>query len=129
MLKVIIAGGRNFNYHKLLCVVCDAILYEHRDKGIEIVSGGAKGADLRGAVYAHDRGYAIKEFQVTKREWNELGKSAGPIRNEKMAKYADMLIAFWDGESPGTKKMIKQAKQQELSVYVCEYKKYLSENK
>lgn len=31
---------------------------------------------------------------------------AGPIRNRDMGKYADYLVAFWDGKSIGTKDMI-----------------------
>lgn len=36
--------------------------------------------------------------------WHKFGRSAGPIRNEKMAKYSiednsiGVLIAFWDGK-------------------------------
>jgi hypothetical protein len=35
-----------------------------------------------------------------------------------MAKYADVLIAFWDGKSKGTKHMIDLAKKYELKVEV-----------
>ncbi len=35
-----------------------------------------------------------------------------------MAKYADALIAFWDGKSKGTKHMIDLAKRYELKVRV-----------
>jgi hypothetical protein len=35
-----------------------------------------------------------------------------------MAKYADALIAVWDGKSRGTKNMIDEAKKLGLKVYV-----------
>ena len=35
-----------------------------------------------------------------------------------MANYADALIAFWDGNSKGTKHMIELAKSRGLKVYV-----------
>ena len=38
-------------------------------------------------------------------------KAAGPIRNRQMAEYADYLIAFWDGESRGTRNMIETMKK------------------
>ena len=44
-------------------------------------------------------------------DWDLDGKSAGFKRNVKMAEYADALVAFWDGESKGTKHMIETAKE------------------
>lgn len=38
-----------------------------------------------------------------------------------MAKYADALIAFWDGKSKGTKHMIDLAKRYGLKVKVIIY--------
>jgi len=38
-----------------------------------------------------------------------------------MAEYGDMLIAFWDGESKGTKNMIDTSKKLGLLVYVHRY--------
>lgn len=43
-------------------------------------------------------------------------KKAGPIRNAKMADNADALIAFWDGQSRGTKNMIETAKMKGLEI-------------
>ena len=53
-------------------------------------------------------------------DWNK-GKSAGYIRNEKMANYADALIAFWNGMSRGTEHMINLAKQYKLKIRICNY--------
>ena len=36
----------------------------------------------------------------------QIDKTAGFKRNMKMAEYADVLLAIWDGESKGTKHMI-----------------------
>ena len=38
-----------------------------------------------------------------------------------MAEYADVLIAFWDGKSRGTKHMIDTAKEHNLEVIVIHY--------
>ena len=38
-----------------------------------------------------------------------------------MANYADVLIAFWDEKSKGTKHMIDIAKKQDLTVIVVGY--------
>ena len=113
MIKVIIAGGRNFDDFNRLCQVCDEFLQDQNK--VEIVSGAYKGADLLGERYAAERNYPIKQFPA---DWKRYGKSAGLKRNTEMAAYADMLIAFWDGESKGTKHMIDLAKQAGLTVRV-----------
>jgi hypothetical protein len=111
--KVIIAGGRTFNNYDLLCQNCDKALSLQTE--IEIVSGTANGADKLGEKYAKENGYSIKQFPA---DWNKYGKSAGYKRNEEMAKYSDALIAFWDGNSKGTKHMIDLAKRYGLKVKV-----------
>jgi hypothetical protein len=116
-MKVIIAGGRTFNDYDLLYQNCDKVLRIKKNE-IEIVSGTANGADKLGERYASEKGYPIKEFPAN---WDKYGKSAGYKRNEEMAKYADGLIAFWDGKSKGTKHMIDLAKQYELKVKVFIY--------
>lgn len=116
-MKVIIAGGRKFNDYDLLYKNCDKVLRIKKNE-IEIVSGTANGADKLGERYAKEKGYPIKQFPAN---WDKYGKSAGYKRNEEMAKYADGLIAFWDGKSKGTKHMIDLAKQYELKVKVFIY--------
>ncbi|MHB1196338.1 MAG: DUF2493 domain-containing protein [Lutibacter sp.] len=113
MIKVIIAGGRNFDDFNKLCQVCDEFLQDQNN--IEIVSGAYKGADLLGEKFAAERNYSIKQFPA---DWRRYGKSAGQKRNAEMANYADMLIAFWDGESKGTKNMIDLATQAGLNVKI-----------
>lgn len=114
-MKVIIAGGRDFNDYDLLKRNCDAALKNNQI--IEVVSGTCRGADLLGERYAREKGYPIKQFPA---DWN-LGKKAGFIRNKQMADYADALIAFWDGKSPGTRNMIHLAHQNNLMVAIIQY--------
>jgi len=114
-MKIIIAGSRNFNDYNLLKSSCDNLLTQFTN--IEIVSGTARGADKLGERYAREKGYSIKQFPAN---WN-LGKSAGYIRNDEMAQYADMLIAFWDGTSKGTKHMIDLANKRGIKVEIVNY--------
>lgn len=115
MKKVIIAGGRNFSNEILLAESCDRLL---KDLEVEIVSGGAKGADRLGEFYAIDRDFSISRFPA---DWEKHGKRAGYLRNQEMAEYADILIAFWDGQSRGTKHMIDIATERGLIVHVIKY--------
>jgi len=115
-LKVIIAGCRNFDDYEMLKHYVDHILQNVAQReSIEIVSGGAKGADALGERYAMERGYKLTLFPA---DWDKYGRGAGPKRNEQMGDYADALIAFWDGQSRGTKHMIEYAKRKGLKVRV-----------
>lgn len=115
-MKVIIAGGRDFNDYEQLETACDFILSKTHKK-ITIVSGAARGADTLGEQYAMNRGYQIDSHPA---DWS-LGKRAGFVRNEEMAKEADALIAFWDGTSRGTASMIQLAERYGLKVAVENY--------
>ncbi|SDX74851.1 Protein of unknown function [Lutibacter oricola] len=111
-MKLIIAGTRTFTDYKKLCTECDNILQDQSN--IEIVSGAYyRGADKLGELYAKQRGYKITRFPAY---WNKFGRAAGPKRNQHMANYADTLIAFWDGESRGTKNMIQLAEIRGLKI-------------
>ena len=115
-MRVIIAGGRNFDNYELLCRKVDKILSRQED--VEIISGTAKGADKLGERYADEHGYKVIRFSA---DWNKHGKAAGFVRNEEMADYSDALIAFWDGYSKGTLHMIETAKQRGLKIRIILY--------
>lgn len=117
MFRVIIAGTRTFDNYGLLCEYADYKLSQINDS-IEIVSGGAKGADALGERYAREKGYSLCVFPA---DWAQYGRKAGPIRNRQMAEYADALLAFWDGISAGTKNMIEEAQKQGLKVGIRKY--------
>lgn len=115
-MKVIVAGGRDFDDYDLMCESLDKILEGKTD--ITIVSGKAKGADRLGERYAKERGYPVEEYPA---DWDLYGKGAGPFRNEKMAKVSQVLVAFWDFKSSGTKDMITRAQTHDLELHVVKY--------
>ena len=120
MIKVIIAGTRDFNDYAFLKKNVDYFLQgiNPNNEEIEIVSGNARGADKLGERYAKEHNLPVKLFPAN---WDKYGKRAGYLRNQEMANYADMLIAFWDEKSKGTKHMIDIAKKQDLTVIVVGY--------
>ena len=117
MFRVIIAGGRDFLNYPLLRQTMDHLLINVQDE-VVIVCGKARGADSLGEQYAKERGYQIHAFPA---DWERFGKAAGFIRNEDMAQNADALVAFWDGQSRGTKNMIDLAHRYHLKVRVKRY--------
>lgn len=120
MFKVIIAGCRDYEDYNTVKAYADRMLSNITDE-IQIVSGGASGADALGERYAKEKGYSIKRFPA---DWNKYGRSAGPKRNRQMAQYADALIAFWDGVSRGTKNMIDEANAGGLLVRVKRFQAF-----
>lgn len=113
MTKVIIAGSRGFQDYQLLCSELDYALCFLDD--VEIVSGTAIGADRLGERYAREHKMKIRQFPA---HWSIFGKSAGFLRNQEMANYANACIVFWDGESKGTKHMIDLAKKNDLDLKI-----------
>ncbi len=117
-MKIIIAGSRLFNNYEILLEFCDFYLKNKSNDEIEIVSGTANGADKLGERYAQERGYKLKRFPAN---WEKYKKSAGYIRNNEMAEYADALIVFWNGKSKGTKHMIDLAKKSKLEIRIVKF--------
>ncbi len=115
-MRVIIAGGRDYADYDRLNKICLKLLGPLLD--IEIVSGCAAGADSLGERFARDRGIPVKQFPA---DWDGLGNKAGYVRNEKMAVYSDVLIAFWNLHSHGTKHMIDLAKKHAVPTVVIVY--------
>jgi hypothetical protein len=74
----------------------------------QVLTGGARGADQLGYRWAWK--HQVKH-QLFRADWERFGKSAGVRRNHQMAQAGDMLIAFWDGQSPGTAHMVQCMRQ------------------
>ncbi len=81
----------------------------------ELVSGGARGVDTCAREYASANNIPITEFMP---EYNLYGRSAPIRRNFQIIDYADVVIAFWDGKSRGTKMVIDTCQKQGKTVYV-----------
>ncbi len=116
-MKIIIAGTRYLtNYDDLTIAIntCD-----FTEAMTEVVSGAAPGIDTLGEQFAKTFGFPCKRFPA---KWKEYGKGAGFIRNEEMAKYADGLIAVWDGKSSGTWDMICRARSYKLQIHIHKVK-------
>lgn len=115
-MKVAVIGSRTFADRDLLFSTLDEI----GGKTV-IVSGGAPGADRLGERYADAKGL-LKE--IYKADWNNLAHpeavvrfkhgrkydaNAGFRRNELIIDNADLVVAFWDGNSKGTKHALDYA--------------------
>lgn len=81
----------------------------------EIVSGGARGVDTSAKEYALAHGLKLIEFLP---EYDKFGRGAPLKRNIMIIEYADLVLAFWDGKSHGTKFVIDNCKERGVPVKV-----------
>lgn len=74
----------------------------------EIVSGGATGIDTCARTYALEKGIKLTEFLP---DYRTYGRAAPLKRNLNIIAYSDFVLAFWDGQSPGTRFVIQHCKK------------------
>ena len=74
----------------------------------EIISGGAKGIDACARKYAISHNIKLTEFLP---EYKKYGKGAPLKRNITIIENADVVLAFWDGKSNGTKFVIEKCRE------------------
>ncbi len=111
-MKVIIAGSRGITNP----LVIDEAVEKAGFDITTIVSGTARGVDQLGEDYAKRKSIKVERHPA---KWDQYGKAAGYIRNEKMALNSDALIAV--SSNPLTKvtgHMIDIAKAQKLKLYI-----------
>lgn len=122
-IRIIVAGSRGYNdrreFHDVLCKFIER--FEGQD--ILFISGDASsGADDFIIRWCKRYGYPCKEMPA---DWDNPeyktrnGKSrAGFVRNAEMAVIGTHLLAFYDGNSPGTAGMIDEAMTRKLTVKI-----------
>ena len=112
-MRVCITGSRDWGRPEMIYKALDGIsfLCEAMDVEMVIVHGGCPtGADKAAEDWAMDNFSARVKLQRYLAQWDRYGKRAGPLRNQEMAEsQPDLVLAFWDGKSAGTRHMIETA--------------------
>lgn len=106
-MKVAVIGSRGLNVSNLEDYLPKATT--------EIISGGARGVDACAKKYAISRGIKLTEFLP---EYEKYGRAAPLKRNITIIENADLVLAFWDGKSKGTKFVIDNCKKSGVEVRV-----------
>ncbi len=101
MMNLLVVGSRSFNDFELMKRKVEFVVNGVDE--VQLISGGARGADKLAEVVGKDMMIPVKVFPA---DWAGQGRKAGFVRNVEMANFADKVIAFWDGESRGTRHMI-----------------------
>jgi hypothetical protein len=96
-MKIAVVGSRGFNDWQLF----KSVMQEY--KPTEIISGGARGADSMAALWAKENKIPLKEIRP---DYARYGRAAPIRRNDLIVDAAELVVAFWDGKSRGTKHVI-----------------------
>lgn len=112
-MRILVTGSRNYSdRQRMFDALNDTRILNGEPEPFIVVHGGASGADtLSGewVKFMNSRGVPVVE-EVHPAEWAKHGKSAGPIRNQKMVDLgADLCLAFPVGESRGTRHCMSRA--------------------
>ncbi|MGI6497546.1 MAG: SLOG family protein [Oscillospiraceae bacterium] len=106
-MRVAVIGSRNLMVQNL---------EQYLPKDVtEIVSGGARGVDTSAKEYALSHHIKLTEFLP---DYDKYGRSAPLKRNITIIENADLVLAFWDGKSRGTKFVIDNCKQRAIPIKV-----------
>lgn len=104
-MKVAVVGSRSLHCHELE-------KYLPADTSV-IITGGAVGIDSDAEKLADSKG--IKKIVVYP-DYELYGKTAPLVRDRILVDMADLVVAVWDGVSPGTRYTISYAKQMNVPV-------------
>ena len=111
-MKVAVIGSRG---------LCVEDLGDHLPKGTtEIVSGGARGVDASAKEYALRHGLKLTEYLP---EYSRYGRAAPLKCNITIIENADLVLAFWDGASRGTKFVIDNCEKRNIPIKIYVFTK------
>lgn len=78
-----------------------------------VIEGGASGADLLAKLWAQSNCVPCETYEA---DWDKYGKTAGPIRNQRMIDEGkpEVVVALPGG--PGTADMVRRARAAGIKV-------------
>lgn len=111
-MRILVCGSRNWINRERIKEILEK--YPHESV---IIHGGCRGADQIAGNVARE--LKMKE-EVYNAEWGKYGRSAGPIRNQKMIDDGkpDLILAFHEDmkSSKGTLDMVKRGSNHRIPV-------------
>ena len=106
-MRIAVVGSRN------LCFYEFEKFFPNEE--YEIISGGARGIDSCVKEYAKKNDIIFTEILP---QYNIYGRAAPIIRNRIIADLSDLVFAFWDGKSKGTKNVIDYCRKTNKKVKI-----------
>ncbi len=119
-MRLLICGSRGWrDPHPIDAIIAGYdVISEGRNERLVIIQGDAPGADRLAKRLGRQWGAIVISEPA---DWDQHGKAAGPIRNQKMLDehHPDVVYAFRSvGKSNGTDDMIRRARAAGIPTFV-----------
>lgn len=122
-MRILVCGSRGWaNHATTYARIREALLGKLPPSVFEqhvIIHGNAPCVDQLAGAVARGLGYLVEVYPA---DWNKFGRGAGFKRNQQMLTEGkpNLVLAFWDGQSRGTKHMIDLALKAGIPVEVIQ---------
>jgi predicted Rossmann fold nucleotide-binding protein DprA/Smf involved in DNA uptake len=110
-LKVAIVGSRRFSDPQRVSAYVNSL-----PPRASIITGSASGVDAAATKAARAKGIPVQVMPASFDELADPSKSAA--RNQRLVDACDVLVAFWDGSSKGTRATVDRALDSGKEVHV-----------
>jgi predicted Rossmann fold nucleotide-binding protein DprA/Smf involved in DNA uptake len=110
-VRVAIVGSRRFSEPARVAVYVNGL-----PPRASIVTGGASGVDAAATKAARARGIPVTVMAAGFDEATDQHKSEA--RRQRLVDACDVLVAFWDGKSKGTRETVDRALDSGKEVHV-----------
>jgi predicted Rossmann fold nucleotide-binding protein DprA/Smf involved in DNA uptake len=113
-LKVAIVGSRHFAEPARVTEYVNSL-----PSKASILTGSASGVDAAATKAARARGMSVQVMPASFEELSDASKAAA--RNQRLIDACDVLVAFWDGSSKGTRATVDRALDsgKEVQVFIA----------
>ena len=110
-MKVAIVGSRHYAAPDRVAEYVRAL-----PPRASIITGSASGVDAEATKAAREKGIPVQVLPASFEELADASKAAA--RNQRLVDACDVLVAFWDGTSKGTRATVERALDSGKEVHV-----------
>ena len=110
-MRVAIVGSRHFSEPDRVTEYVNGL-----PARASIITGSASGVDAAATKAARARGLGVQVMPASFDEMSDASRSAA--RNQRLVDACDVLVAFWDGTSKGTRATVERALDAGKEVHV-----------
>jgi predicted Rossmann fold nucleotide-binding protein DprA/Smf involved in DNA uptake len=110
-MRVAIVGSRRYSEPSRVSEYVNAL-----PPRASIITGSASGVDAAATKAARAKGIPVQVMAASFDEMADASRSAA--RNQRLVDACDVLVAFWDGRSKGTRGTVERALDAGKEVHV-----------
>jgi hypothetical protein len=110
-LRVAIVGSRHFAEPDRVTEYVNSL-----PARASIITGSASGVDAAATRAARAKGIPVQVMPASFEEASDASKAAA--RNQRLIDACDVLVAFWDGSSKGTRATVDRALDSGKEVHI-----------